>query len=99
MQDTLLSYLRDEENWLLVYSLAIYALAVMSAIRAILVTRTAQGAMGWVIALLAMPIVVLPIYWVFGRSKFHGYVSRRAMVTARARRATRPLDTLRSYEE
>ena len=87
------------ENWLLLATAVVYALALMSAIRAIMVTRTAQGALGWVIALLALPIVTLPLYWVFGRTRFEGYTSRRAMVTARARQEFKPLERLRDFED
>lgn len=98
MQSEWISLLQDESNWFLAFAILLYVLAVMSAIRAILVTRTAQGAMGWVIALLAMPLVALPLYWVFGFTKFEGYITRRALVVARARRATTTLDALRRYE-
>lgn len=99
MLDALIDVVQDGSNWLLVFAVVVYVLAIMSAVRAILVTRTAQGAMGWVIALIAMPLASLPLYWVFGRTKFEGYVTRRAMVTARARRAARALDALRAFEE
>ncbi|MCB1929388.1 MAG: cardiolipin synthase [Rhodocyclaceae bacterium] len=87
------------DGWLLIATAAVYVLALMSAVRAIMVTRTAQGAMGWVIALMALPIVTLPLYWVFGRTRFEGYTSRRAIVTARAREEFKPLDRLRDFEE
>lgn len=90
--------LQNETSWLVAALAVVYVFAVMSAIRAILVTRTAQGAMGWVIALMAMPLIAVPLYWVFGRTRFEGYISRRAMVNARARRATKPLEALRKYE-
>ncbi len=92
-------WLADEDNWLLVASVTVYVLALMSAVRAIMVTRTSQGAMGWVIALLALPIVALPLYWVFGRTRFEGYTSRRAMITARARAELEPLWRLPEREE
>ncbi|MCB1954791.1 MAG: cardiolipin synthase [Rhodocyclaceae bacterium] len=99
MNLSLPAWLADENNWLLLASLSIYALALMSAVRAIMVTRTAQGAMGWVIALLALPIVTLPLYWVFGRTRFEGYTSRRATITARARAELEPLWQLPAREE
>jgi cardiolipin synthase len=65
--------------------LVAYALAAPSAARAILHTRTSQGSMAWVLALLLMPLLTVPLYWVFGRTKFHGYVTRRQQVADRAR--------------
>jgi cardiolipin synthase len=39
--------------------------------------RTAQGTIAWVFALNTVPYVSVPAYWVFGRSKFQGYVLAR----------------------
>src|SRR5687767_15373877 len=39
--------------------------------------RTAQGTIAWVFALNSVPYVSVPAYWVFGRSKFQGYVLAR----------------------
>ena len=62
--------------------ITVYVLALASAARAVLHSRTAQGSMAWVLALLLMPFLTLPFYWVFGRSKFEGYVGRRNRVMA-----------------
>ena len=50
---------------------------IVTAIRAILTARTSQGAIAWVVALLLMPAVSVPAYWVFGRGKFNGYITLR----------------------
>ncbi len=50
-------------------------LGLVSSVHAVLGTRTAQGAIAWVVSLNAAPIIAVPAYWVFGRSKFHGYVN------------------------
>ena len=50
-----------------------YVLGVLSALDAVMKTRTAQGATAWVLALSTIPFVSLPLYWVFGRVKFDGY--------------------------
>ncbi|MDF9833677.1 cardiolipin synthase [Ereboglobus sp. PH5-5] len=55
---------------------------VLTSIRAILTARTSQGAVAWVVALILMPVVSVPAYWVFGRSKFHGYVTLRRQRSA-----------------
>jgi len=64
--------------------LASWLAALPSAARAIMHTRTAQGAAAWVLALLLMAPLTLPFYWVLGRTKFSGYVTRRRKVMARA---------------
>jgi cardiolipin synthase len=51
-----------------------YLLAVFNAVLAIQSSRTPQGATAWSIALISLPFLALPLYWVFGRKKFHGYV-------------------------
>jgi len=99
MLNSISALLGDRDNWLLLASLALYSLALMSAIRAIMVTRTSQGAIGWVIALMTLPIVTLPLYWVFGRTRFEGYTTRRAIVTARARAQFKALEDLKRYEQ
>ena len=50
---------------------------IVSALHAAVWTRTAQGAVAWSISLVTFPYVALPLYWVFGRGKFHGYVAAR----------------------
>ncbi len=49
----------------------------LTSVRAIMDVRTAQGAIAWAVSLNTMPYVAVPAYWVFGRSKFHGYVLQR----------------------
>ena len=46
----------------------------ISSLHAVLYTRTSQGAIAWVVSLNTMPVFAVPAYWVFGRSKFQGYV-------------------------
>ena len=50
-------------------------LGFLSSIYAILYTRTAQGAIAWVVSLNTLPLISVPAYWVFGRNKFNGYVA------------------------
>lgn len=78
--------------------LAVYVLAIFSATRAILHTRTAQGSMAWVLALLLMPFLTLPFYWVFGRKKFFGYVNRRQRALALTQERLAAIETLNAYE-
>ncbi|VAX37252.1 Cardiolipin synthase, ClsA [hydrothermal vent metagenome] len=55
----------------------VYLLGIFSAIHAVMTVRTAQGTIAWAISLLTFPWVTLPLYWIFGRSKFEGYVNAR----------------------
>jgi cardiolipin synthase len=54
-----------------------HLVGLFSAIHAVLYSRTAQGATGWAIGLIGFPWVAIPLYWVFGRSRFEGYVQAR----------------------
>ena len=51
----------------------VYLLGFLSAIDAIMKTRTPQGATAWVFALATIPLVAIPLYFVLGRSKFDDY--------------------------
>lgn len=51
--------------------------AIVAAIHAVMNVRTAQGAVAWLLALLALPFIALPLYAVFGRRRFLGYVTAR----------------------
>jgi cardiolipin synthase len=53
------------------------ALGVLSAIHAIMATRTPQGAIAWSVSLVALPVIALPLYWVFGRRSFEGEAEAR----------------------
>jgi len=52
---------------------AIQAAGVFLALRAILMARTPQSAIGWAIALVIIPILAIPFFLVFGESRFSGY--------------------------
>ncbi len=52
-------------------------LGVLSAIHAIMSSRTPQGSIAWAVSLVTLPYVSVPAYWVFGRNKFRGYVLAR----------------------
>lgn len=49
-------------------------LGVISAVDAVMNTRTSQGAIAWAVSLVTFPYVAVPAYWVLGRSRFEGYV-------------------------
>ncbi len=46
---------------------------IASAIHATLKVRTSQAAVAWATGLVALPMFVVPLYWVFGRNRFGGY--------------------------
>lgn len=52
-------------------------LGILTAIHAIMYTRTPQGAIAWIFALVFLPIVAIPLYLVLGRTHFPGYIEAR----------------------
>jgi cardiolipin synthase len=57
--------------------LVAHAIGFVSSVHALMTVRTAQGTIAWVVSLNTMPLLAVPAYWVFGRSKFAGYVVQR----------------------
>ncbi|WP_148861492.1 cardiolipin synthase [Marinobacter fonticola] len=55
----------------------VYGLALLCVLRILLHYRTTQGAIAWIIALLAFPYVTLPLFVLFGRNRFAGYIRAR----------------------
>lgn len=45
------------------------------ALHAVMTARTPQSAIGWGLALVVLPLFAIPMFWVFGQSKFSGYLS------------------------
>ena len=67
--------------WVMIGSAAVAALYVVAglfAFRAAATARTAQGAVGWVVFLLALPFAAVPAYLFLGHHRLRGYlISRR----------------------
>lgn len=57
--------------------LCLYLAGFAAAIHALLYSRTPQGAIAWASWLAMHPYIVLPMYLIFGRGKFEGYVRAR----------------------
>lgn len=69
--------------WLVAYLMG-FLLAIMALWRA----RTAQGATAWVVALVGFPFVSIPLFLIFGRNKFYGYVRNRKNIDNEALKQT-----------
>lgn len=54
-----------------------HSLGVISSVDALMSVRTSQGTIAWIVSLNTVPYVAVPAYWIFGRSKFQGYVIAR----------------------
>ncbi len=56
-------------------TLLVQVAGVFYAVYAILIARTPQAAIGWSLALLVFPFLAIPLFLVFGESKFSGYIN------------------------
>lgn len=54
-----------------------HVLGLLASVDAVMKNRTAQGAIAWAVSLNTFPYVMVPIYAVFGRQKFEGWVDVR----------------------
>lgn len=52
----------------------LHGAGLVLALRAILVARTPPAAIGWTLGLLVFPVLTIPLFLVFGQSRFSGYV-------------------------
>ncbi|WP_082122408.1 cardiolipin synthase [Arsukibacterium sp. MJ3] len=63
---------------LLLLLLALFhTLGALSSLDALMSSRTSQGSIAWIVSLNTFPYIAVPAYWIFGRSKFQGYVISR----------------------
>ncbi|MBM9593094.1 cardiolipin synthase [Roseitranquillus sediminis] len=75
--------------WGFSVSAATLLLAIASALvalRAIRTARTPQGAVGWVVFIFALPVLAIPVYFVFGNVDHVRYVRERRVSEASAGR-------------
>ncbi len=74
-------------------------LAVATMVNIVMKTRSATGAWGWSMAVLALPFIAVPLYWILGRHNFNGYVERLREARKTHEEAYRELrDTLRKHD-
>ncbi len=59
--------------------IALYLAALACIYRILLTYRTAQGAIAWILALVGLPYIAVPMFLLFGRYRFGGYVKARRM--------------------
>jgi cardiolipin synthase A/B len=65
-------------SFLVVFMMVLaHVIGFVTSINALMSTRTAPGTVAWIVSLNTFPYISVPAYWVFGRSKFQGYVVAR----------------------
>lgn len=70
---------RRRHRWKIkgVFLFIMHALGVLSSFDAVMNTRTSQGTIAWVVSLNTLPVVSVPLYWVFGANDFNDYIQDR----------------------
>ena len=84
----------DFADIIVIFATLVWVFGVFCAGLAIWETRTSQGAIAWAIGLITAPYIAVPLYLVFGRRKFRGYVTARRTAEIEAHQITAVADTL-----
>ena len=66
-----------DPSWILYGIIALYAVAAVCIYRILLSYRTAQGAIAWILALIGLPYLAVPMFLLFGRNRFGGYLKAK----------------------
>jgi cardiolipin synthase len=66
-----------KKRFVALFMVLLHVLGAITSVQAVMETRTSQGAIAWAISLNTFPYAALPAYWIFGRTKFNGYVKKR----------------------
>jgi cardiolipin synthase len=61
-------------------TVVVHALGIAHAAHAVMIVRSSQGAIAWGISLVTFPWLAIPLYWILGRTKFHGYAEALRLV-------------------
>lgn len=48
-------------------------IGIIFALDVVMSSRSSQGTIAWSISLITMPLIAVPLYLLFGRTRFHGY--------------------------
>ena len=83
--------MKKRSKFLFTLFVILHIAGFLTSIRAIMDVRTSQGAIAWVISLNTFPSVSLPAYWIFGNSKFSGYITARRAEVVEAQPIMRQL--------
>jgi cardiolipin synthase len=81
-------------------SMMIHAAGIYFALQAIMISRTPQAAIGWGFALVICPYIAIPLFLIFGESRFSGYTlagqDRQEELDAALRQAQRAMTPFRA---
>ena len=79
------------------FVVVMHVLGALTSVKAVMSTRTSQGAIAWAISLNTFPYVAVPAYWGLGQSRFDGYdLLRRSEHLAQSEVAVRAYEKLKA---
>lgn len=81
---------------LTIVSLIFYLSGFFCAFLALWRSRTPQGTVAWIIGLITVPFLAVPLFLVFGRKKFIGYVKKRRDYDREASKEIKEIEKLLS---
>jgi cardiolipin synthase len=68
----------EADTWIgLLSVVTLYVVGILHVLHALMHVRTSQGTIAWVIALISVPFVAIPLYWLLGRTRFSRCVGGR----------------------
>jgi cardiolipin synthase A/B len=68
---------RRKKRYLGLFFVIAHIAGALTSVRAIMTTRTSQGAVAWAVSLNTFPYLSVPAYWVFGNKRFDGEITKR----------------------
>ena len=68
---------RRKKRYLALFVVIAHIAGALTSVRAVMSTRTPQGAIAWVVSLNTFPYLSVPAYWVFGHKRFDGDIAKR----------------------
>lgn len=71
-----------------------YLIGFFCAFRALWRCRTPQGTVAWILALITVPMLSVPLFLIFGRKKFIGYIKKRQHFDREARKEIKEIEKL-----
>jgi len=70
--------------WIPLVIAILHLIGIGAALHALYYSRSSQGAIAWILLLVMFPILTLPAYFIFGRTRFSGYREKiGTMIAAR----------------
>jgi cardiolipin synthase len=68
--------------WVPIAVSILHLIGIGAALHALYYSRSSQGSIAWILSLMLFPILTLPIYFIFGKTRFAGYRERVSAMLA-----------------